>query len=62
VEEGTSWYASKTPLAGWSPLYRFRNKLSGTYTFTAYESERLAMNTTYSATFVEEGIAYYILP
>lgn len=62
AEEGTSWYASKTPLAGWSPLYRFRNKLNGTYTFTAYESERTAMNTTYSATFVEEGIAYYIKP
>jgi serine protease len=62
VEEGTSWYASKTPIAGWSPLYRFRNKLNGTYTFTAYESERAAMNTTYSATFVEEGIAYYIMP
>jgi Repeat of unknown function (DUF5648) len=62
VEEGTSWYASKTPLTGWSPLYRFRNKLNGTYTFTAYESERVAMNTTYSATFVEEGIAYYIMP
>jgi serine protease len=62
VEEGTSWYASKTPKSGWSPLYRFRNKLNGTYTFTAYESERTAMNTTYSATFVEEGIAYYIMP
>jgi serine protease len=62
VEEGTSWYASKTPIAGWSPLYRFRNKQNGTYTFTAYESERTAMNTTYSATFVEEGIAYYIMP
>ena len=62
VEEGTSWYASKTPISGWSPLYRFRNKLNGTYTFTAYESERTAMNTTYSATFVEEGIAYYIMP
>jgi serine protease len=62
AEEGTAWYASKTPLTGWSPLYRFRNKLNGTYTFTAYESERIAMNTTYSATFVEEGIAYYIMP
>jgi serine protease len=62
VEEGTSWYASKAPLAGWSPLYRFRNKLNGTYTFTAYESERVAMNTTYAATFVEEGVAYYIIP
>jgi serine protease len=61
-EEGTAWYASKTPLAGWSPLYRFQNKLNGTYTFTAYESERLAMNTTYSATFREEGVAYYIKP
>lgn len=62
VEEGTSWYASKTPRAGWSPLYRFRNKTNGTYTFTAYESERVSMNTTYSATFVEEGVAYYIMP
>ena len=62
VEEGTSWYARKTTIAGWSPLYRFRNKLNGTYTFTAYESERAAMNTTYSTTFVEEGVAYYIMP
>ena len=61
-EEGVAWYASKTPIAGWSPLYRFQNKLNGTYTFTAYESERTAMNTTYSATFNEEGVAYYIMP
>lgn len=62
VEEGTAWYASKTPIAGWNPLYRFRNKLNGTYTFTAYESEKTAMQTTYGATFAYEGIAYYIIP
>jgi hypothetical protein len=29
--EGAAWYASQIPIAGWSPLYRFRNLTNGTY-------------------------------
>lgn len=58
--EGVAWYARQTPDAGWSPLYRFRNKTNGTYLFSAYESEKDAIVANYSAIFELEGIAYYV--
>lgn len=58
--EGVAWYARQTPDAGWSPLYRFRNKTNGTYLFSAYESEKNAIVANYSAIFELEGIAYYV--
>lgn len=61
VYEGVAWYARQTPAAGWSPLYRFRNLLNGTYLFSAYEEERVSVETNYSAIFRLEGIAYYVM-
>ena len=58
--EGVAWYAQQTPGAGWSPLYRFRNLLNGTYLFSAYEAEKDAIVANYSAVFKLEGIAYYV--
>ena len=58
--EGISWYASQTAQAGYTPLYRFRNKVNGTYLFSAYETEKDAIITNYSAIFELEGIAYYV--
>lgn len=58
--EGVSWYASQTAQAGYTPLYRFRNKVNGTYLFSAYESEKDAIIANYSAIFELEGIAYYV--
>jgi len=58
--EGVAWYARQSPDAGWSPLYRFRNKTNGTYLFSAYESEKDAIVANYSAIFELEGIAYYV--
>lgn len=58
--EGVAWYAQQTPGAGWSPLYRFRNLLNGTYLFSAYEAEKDAIVANYSAVFQLEGIAYYV--
>ena len=58
--EGVSWHARQTPEAGWSPLYRFRNKTNGTYLFSAYESEKNAIVANYSAIFELEGVAYYV--
>jgi Repeat of unknown function (DUF5648)/NHL repeat len=58
--EGPAWYASATPAAGYSPLYRFRNLINGTYLFTAYESEKNSIVTYYSSAFVLEGVSYYV--
>lgn len=58
--EGVSWYASQTAQAGYTPLYRFRNKVNGTYLFSAYETEKDAIIANYSAIFELEGIAYYV--
>lgn len=58
--EGISWYASQTAEPGYKPLYRFRNKLNGTYVFSSYESEKDAIIAEYAAIFELEGIAYYV--
>jgi aldose sugar dehydrogenase len=58
--EGVAWYAQQTPSAGWSPLYRFRNKTNGTYLFSAYEAEKNAIVANYAAIFELEGIAFYV--
>lgn len=58
--EGPAWYASQTPIAGWSPLYRFRNLNNGTYLFSAYEAEKDNIVANYANAFKLEGIAYYV--
>jgi hypothetical protein len=58
--EGVSWYARQTEALGFTPLYRFRNVTNGTYLFTAYESEKVAILQNYATTFVYEGVAYYV--
>lgn len=58
--EGVSWYARQTEALGFTPLYRFRNVTNGTYLFSAYESEKVAILENYASTFVYEGVAYYV--
>jgi hypothetical protein len=58
--EGVSWHARQTEAAGYTPLYRFRNKVNGTYLFSSYESEKESIIANYSAIFELEGIAYYV--
>lgn len=58
--EGVSWYARQTEALGFTPLYRFRNVTNGTYLFSAYESEKVAILQNYATTFVYEGVAYYV--
>ena len=58
--EGIAWYARQTAAAGWSTLWRFRNKTNGTYLFSAYESEKDAIVATYPDVFQLEGPAYYV--
>lgn len=41
--EGVAWYARQTAAAGWSTLWRFRNKTNGTYLFSAFESEKMRL-------------------
>ena len=58
-EEGTAFWASATPEAGLSPVYRFRNNFNGSYLYTIFESERASIASTYAATFTYEGPAWY---
>jgi alpha-tubulin suppressor-like RCC1 family protein len=58
--EGVAWYARQTAAAGWSTLWRFRNKTNGTYLFSAYESEKNAIVANYPDVFQLEGPAYYV--
>ena len=58
--EGVAWHARQTTDTGWSPLYRFRNLLNGTYLFSAFEAEKDAIVANYSAVFELEGVAYYV--
>lgn len=60
IYEGPAWYASQTPQAGWSPLYRFRNLTNGTYLFSAFEVEKDNIVANYASTFTLEGVAYYV--
>ncbi len=61
VEEGIAWYASQSSVVGTIPLYRFRNFTNGTYFYTASEAEKNSVIANYSATFVLEGVAYYVI-
>ena len=58
--EGTAWFASPAPAAGYSPLYRFQNLTNGTYLFSAYEAEKDAIVANYAGIFLLEGISYYV--
>lgn len=60
VLEGPAWYASPGPATGFTPLYRFRNLTNGTYLFSAYASEKAAIETNYAGIFLYEGISYYV--
>lgn len=59
--EGVAWRAQQSAAVGYSPLYRFRNLVNGTYLNTAYESEKDAIVAQYPDIFKLEGIAYYVL-
>ncbi len=57
--EGLAYYASTVSGAGLLPVYRFRNKINGSYLWTIDQGERNSIKQNYSATFVEEGVAWY---
>jgi Protein of unknown function (DUF1566)/Repeat of unknown function (DUF5648) len=57
--EGPAFYASQTATNGLSPVWRFRNKINGSYLFTIYEGERASIASTYAGTFDYEGVAWY---
>jgi murein DD-endopeptidase MepM/ murein hydrolase activator NlpD len=57
--EGPAFYASQANATGLSPVWRFRNKINGSYLFTIYEGERASIASTYADTFEYEGIAWY---
>ena len=57
--EGPAFEASLVQGDGLSPVWRFRNKVNGSYLYTIFESERAALASTYAATFEYEGVAWY---
>lgn len=60
IEEGISWYANQAFVQGYVPLYRFRDFTNSTYFYTASESEKNSLLSSYANRFVFEGIAYYV--
>jgi hypothetical protein len=57
--EGTAWYSSQSAGSGFSPVYRFRNVLNGSYIWTGLEAEKAAILANFSNIFVLEGVAFY---
>ena len=56
--EGTAFYTLPAASTDLSPVYRFRNKVNGSYLYTAFESEKTDIETNYGATYALEGIAW----
>jgi V8-like Glu-specific endopeptidase len=56
--EGIAFYASPTPTAGFSGIYRFRNKTTGAYLYTISEVEKADILQNYPQ-FLLEGTAWY---
>lgn len=56
--EGIAFYASPTPNAGFSGIYRFRNKTNGAYLYTISEVEKTDILQNYPQ-YVLEGTAWY---
>jgi Ca2+-binding RTX toxin-like protein len=60
--EGTSWYASATPLEGDNAVYRFFHTQQGSHFYTASAAERDFVIANYSNVYAFEGAAYYVPP
>ncbi|AOW12007.1 hypothetical protein LPB072_03195 [Hydrogenophaga crassostreae] len=57
--DGAAWYSSSSAGSGFSPVYRFRNILNGSYLWTGSEAEKEAIVANYSAIFAFEGVAFH---
>ena len=57
--EGTAYFTSPSANVNLMPVYRFRNKINGSYLWSISPEERTSINLNYGTTFVEEGIAWY---
>lgn len=57
--EGVGWYAKQSPAAGWTPIYRLRNQVTGSHFYTASATERDQILAS-SLPFFYEGLAYYV--
>lgn len=56
--EGPAFYTLPAASADLSPVYRFRNKVNGSYLYTAYESEKIDIETNYADAYALEGVAW----
>jgi hypothetical protein len=57
--EGPAWFSSKSSGTGFSPIYRFRNVLTGSYLWTGSEDEKATIIANYAGIFLLEGVAFY---
>jgi hypothetical protein len=60
--EGAKFVAYSTQVAGTIPVYRFYNHITGAHFYTTDAAERARVNATWPDRFIDEGIAFYILP
>jgi Protein of unknown function (DUF1566)/Repeat of unknown function (DUF5648) len=58
--ESIAWYARSQWYSGWVPLYRFHNTVNDSYLFTADQTEKSVISSSYSQVFTYEGIAYFV--
>ena len=56
--EGPAFYTLPAASTDLSPVYRFRNKVNGSYLYTAYESEKIDIETNYADAYALEGVAW----
>jgi hypothetical protein len=57
--EGPAWYSSPSAGTGFSPVYRFRNLLNGSYLWTGSETEKAAILANFASVYVLEGVAFH---
>ena len=58
--DGVAYYAAKTALAGTTGLYRFYHRQKGFHFYTTSAAERDSIVANLSATYVYEGVGYYV--
>jgi hypothetical protein len=62
VQEGVAMHGSSQTNWGLLPVYRFRNKITGTHLYTISEAEKQTIIDSYSTYFEMEGVAWYSSP
>ena len=60
--DGVAYDVSATQVSGSTPVYRFYNRIVGSYFYTASEAEKNSVLANLSGTYSLDGVAYYAMP